>query len=282
MTADTKSLTQAEEFFREYTSHDAIIKYSRQTAGLGISHLLEHDYKEIYTYALDLLPPQIRAQPLRVLEFGCGAGMNLVHLMSILQQNGFQLSQAVGTDFSPVLIEKAKSEVKNYLRGGNTDKIEFHIAKNESLLADLSSAFETDGSDLEGSFQFIFGVNTIRYSHAAKKEMDTARDIFKLLAPGGVCVVIDMNNRFPLFRSDLRNNLRLNKVEQCYVPSLEEYAAPFVETGFELIRQKHFCWIPHSAGRVRLGVMKALAPILNVVAKSRAMRSLVIARKPAR
>jgi hypothetical protein len=110
--------------------------------------------------------------------------------------------------------------------------------------------------------------------------MDNARDIFDLLVPGGVCVVIDMNNRFPFFRSDLRNRLRWKKQQQCYVPSLEEYTAPFVKAGFEILRREHFCWIPHSAGGLKCRLLKGLSPLLNAVAKSRAMRSLVVSRKP--
>ena len=34
-------------FFREYTSHEAIVKYTRATAGFGISYLLDHDYKAV-------------------------------------------------------------------------------------------------------------------------------------------------------------------------------------------------------------------------------------------
>ena len=69
-----------------------------------------------------------------------------------------------------------------------------------------------------------------------------------LLAPGGVCVNIDMNNRFPFFRSALKNALRRPSEEECYLPSLEAYAATFEETGFELLRKEHFCWIPHTGG----------------------------------
>lgn len=280
MTVDTKSFTQAEEFFREYTSRDAILKYSRQTAGSGISYLLDHDYKDVYLQALSLLPGDVLTRGIRVLEFGCGAGMNLVHLLAMMRRRGINVTAAVGTDFSPVLVEKARDEAKNYLSPTDRGTIEFHVAKNETLFADLALALQRNKETLKNSFHFILGVNTIRYCHAAKKQLENARDIFDLLAPGGVCVVIDMNNRFPLFMSDLRNSIRWNKVEQCCVPSLEEYAAPFSETGFELVRQEHFCWIPHSAGGFRFGVMKALSPILNVVAKSRAMRSLVVARKP--
>lgn len=276
----TGLFTDSGAFFREYTSHDAILKYSRATAGCGISYLLEHDYKDVYLEALRLLPAGILERGIRILEFGCGAGMNLVHLLSLLGRQGIRVNSAVGTDFSPVLIETAKIEAEKYLKEGERQEIEFHVAKNESLLADLSGSAELDRSALENSFHFILGVNTVRYCHAVEKQMDNARDIFRLLVPGGVCVVIDMNNRFPFFRSDLRNRLRWKKVEQCYVPSLEEYATPFIKTGFELIRREHFCWIPHSASESRLRFMNAMSPILNRVIKSRAMRSLVVSRKP--
>ena len=269
-----------ETFFREYTSQHAILKYSKATAGSGISYLLEHDYKNVYLSAFGLLPAEVRAQPLRVLEFGCGAGMNLMHLTFLLSQEGLRVDRAIGTDFSPVLIDTARREAKRYVQNGELNKIEFHVAKTESLLTDLMTELKCNQSDLEGSFQFILGVNTIRYCHAANKEMDGVRELFRLLAPGGICVIIDMNNRFPLFRSELKNRFRWKKRLECYIPSLEEYTAPFSKIGFHIIRQGHFCWIPHSAGGFGLGIMKALSPLLNVVAHSRAMRSLVIAAKP--
>jgi SAM-dependent methyltransferase len=178
------------------------------------------------------------------------------------------------------MIETAGREAKNYLGERDLHRLEFYVAKNESLIADLSASAGIERSSLQNSFHFILGVNTVRYCHDAKKEMDNARDIFDLLVPGGVCVVIDMNNRFPLFRSDLRDRLRWKKQEQCYVPSLEEYAAPFVKADFEVLRREHFCWVPHSAGGLMCRLFRGLSPLLNAVAKSRAMRSLVVSRKP--
>jgi SAM-dependent methyltransferase len=268
------------EFFKEYTSPEAISKYTRATAGYGIGYLLEHDYKAIYLQALELLPRDRKERGIRILEFGCGGGMNLLHFMSVLRQQGIRVEKAVGTDFSPVLIEAARRDAQHCLGASELQRLEFHAAKNESLLNDLSNSLKKEKSSLQGAFDFVFGVNTIRYCHDAGNELDCARDIFNLLAPGGVCVVIDMNNRFPLFRSDLENRFRRHKEEECYVPSLEEYVEPFIKTGFELVRKEHFCWVPHSAGKFLSGVMRRLSPILDLVAPSRAMRSLVVARKP--
>jgi SAM-dependent methyltransferase len=267
------------EFFQEYTSPEAISKYTPATAGCGIGYLLENDYKTVYLQALDLLPRPTKERGIRVLEFGCGGGMNLLHLMAILRRHGIKVERAIGTDFSPVLIEAAKREARNCLRQVELQRLDFHAARNETLLSDLSVSLKVEKPLLAGAFDFVFGVNTIRYCHDADKEVDCARDIRDLLAPGGVCVVIDMNNRFPFFRSDLKNRLRRVKEEECYVPSLEEYADPFIRTGFELVRKEHFCWIPHSAGKFLCAVTRRLSPILNVVAPSRAMRVLIVARK---
>ena len=271
---------ETDPFFREYTSQDAILKYTKATAGLGISYLLDHDYKRVYLEALGRLPQVVRQQGIRLLEFGCGGGMNLVHLISVLAREGIQVESAIGADFSPVLIEAARREAKSYLGREEQGKVAFHVAKNETLMEDLSASLEKAKSELGNSFHFILGVNTVRYCHRAGKELDYAQAIFDLLVPGGVCVVIDMNDRFPLFRSALKNRFRKNKEEECYLPSLEEYAAPFKKVGFDVLRQEHFCWIPHSAGTFMCGLLGRISPLLNMVANSRAMRSLVVSRKP--
>ncbi|MGZ5022381.1 MAG: hypothetical protein ACXWAX_07325, partial [Chthoniobacterales bacterium] len=64
----TDTATTDDVFFREYTSDDAIRKYTRATAGHGISHLLENDYRAVYLDALSRLPARLRSQPLDILE----------------------------------------------------------------------------------------------------------------------------------------------------------------------------------------------------------------------
>jgi SAM-dependent methyltransferase len=267
-------------YLDQYSAENEISKYTRVTAGSGINYLLDHDYEEVYLRALNFLPQQTYQGGIRVLEFGCGGGMNLLRIISTLSGRGIRIAEAIGTDFSPAMVETAKREARVYLRRQDLRSPEFYVATNENLISDLALSAAIEKSTLLNSFHFVVGVNTIRYCHDAKKERDCVRDIFNLLVPGGICVVIDMNNRFPLFRSDLRNKLRRQKEKQCYVPSLEEYAAPFVKEGFELLRQEHFCWVPHSAGPVMARVCRTLSPILNALARSRAMRSLVVASKP--
>jgi len=281
-TMEMNSLKEADPFFREYTSPDAILKYTTATAGFGISYLLDHDYKTVYLEAIKRLPQQVGQDGIRILEFGCGGGMNLLHLVSVLSRDGFKVASAVGTDFSPVLIEAANKEAQNYLTPQERSQVQFCVAKNETLLENMSARLGQELSKLENSFQFVIGVNTIRYCHRAGKQLDCARDILRLLAPGGVCVVIDMNDCFPAFRSALKNKLYGKKEheDECYLPSLEEYTAPFAQVGFEVLRSEHFCWIPHSAGRFLTALLHAMSPVLNIVARSRAMRSLVVAKKP--
>ena len=198
----------------------------------------------------------------------------------MLSSKGIHIAQAIGTDFSPAMVETARREARDYFRGQDLRSPEFYVAKNESLINDLAVSAGIEKSSLQNSFHFVLGVNTIRYCHDAKKSGIVLETFSMCSFPGEYVLCIDMNNRFPLFRSDLRNRLRREKEKQCYVPSLEEYAAPFVQEGFELLRREHFCWVPHSAGPVMAGVFRTLSPVLNTVARSRAMRSLVVARKP--
>jgi SAM-dependent methyltransferase len=283
MTTNMKTASNSEAFFREYTSPEAILKYTRATAGYGISYLLDHDYKAIYLDALDGLPPEMKRRGIRILEFGCGGGMNLVHLISVIEQAKARVEGAIGTDFSPVLIDAARREAQNYLGEQESRKIRFHVAKNETLIDDLLASMSTESATLTNSFHFILGINTIRYCHRIKRELDCARDIFDLLVPGGVCLIIDMNDRFPFFRSALKTRLRgqTEASEECYIPSLAEYTAPFESVGFDVLQSEHFCWIPHSSGEPMCHLLAALSPLLNTVGRSRAMRSLVLVRKPA-
>jgi hypothetical protein len=95
--------------------------------------------------------------------------------------------------------------------------------------------------------------------------------------------MIDMNDRFPLFRSRLRavtQSLAARSPEETYLPSLDEYAAPFHRAGLVVDEKRNFCWIPHSAGRGLVQVCRALTPVLNMTFGDRAMRSLVVAHRP--
>jgi SAM-dependent methyltransferase len=273
-----KSTQIYDKFLEEYGSEDAVRKYTTHTAGYGINYLLRNDYANVYLGAVDsylrISPPH----PLRLLEFGCGGGMNIIRLVSLLEERDIPVECAYGTDFSPLLVQSAAQEAKASLGAVRAKKLSFHVAKNESLVEDLAAARGEPVDDLVSFFDLILGVNTFRYCHRLGKAKECAADIYRLLRPGGVCVNIDMNNRFPVFRSNFRRSV--DDATECYVPTLEEYASPFLATGFEIKRKENFCWIPHSAGRSLTFSCRLLSPLFKLVAPSRAMRSLVLARKP--
>jgi len=75
-----------EKFLEEYGSEDAVRKYTTGTAGFGINYLLHHDYARVYLDAVDSYLRTSPPRPLRLLEFGCGAGMNIISLVSLLEQ----------------------------------------------------------------------------------------------------------------------------------------------------------------------------------------------------
>jgi SAM-dependent methyltransferase len=269
-----------EKFIEEYGSEDSVRKYTTETAGYGISYLLRNDYAKLYLSVVDsYLGGASPTTPLRVLEFGCGGGMNLIRLLSLLEKRGVPMEYACGTDFSERLLQAAEQEAKTFLSADHARKLNFHVARNERLVEDLAAARGKSAEDLLGSFDLIVGVNTFRYGHRLGKEQDCAADIYRLLRNGGVCIIIDMNDRFPLFRSYLKGSVQ--DPAECYLPSLEEYVSPFTTAGFEIMKKGTFCWIPHSAGPALTFCCRLLSPFLNFVARSSAMRSLVVARKPA-
>jgi len=266
-----------EKFLEEYGSEDAVRKYTTGTAGYGINYLLRNDYARVYLQAVNSYLRAAPSHPLRLLEFGCGGGMNIINLVSSLEQKGIRIERAYGTDFSERLVESAVQEAKAFLPADLVKKVSFHVARNEQLLEDLAAASNAPATDLLGSFDLIVGVNTFRYCHRLGKERECAADIYRLLRPGGVCVNIDMNNRFPAFRSRLKG--AVEDPAECYLPTLEEYASPFKSAGFEIVRKENFCWVPHSAGRALTNCCRIASPVLNLIARSRAMRSLVVSRK---
>jgi SAM-dependent methyltransferase len=267
-----------EKFLDEYVSEDAVRKYTTETAGYGITYLLGNDYARIYLDTIECYLRTSTARPLRLLEFGCGGGMNITRLVSLLESRKVPVECAYGTDFSPRLVQAAEQEAKAFLSRDLAGKLSFHVARNEKLVEDLVSELR-GAKDLLGSFDLIVGVNTFRYCHRLGKGLDCAADIYRLLKPGGVCINIDMNNRFPAFRSQLKG--QEEDRAECYLPSLDEYVSPFKTAGFEIVKKGNFCWIPHSAGRALTFCCRLASPFLNLVARGRAMRSLVVARKPA-
>jgi SAM-dependent methyltransferase len=267
------------KFLDEYVSEDAVRKYTTGTAGYGITHLLRHDYARIYLDVVNSYLRTSKSRPLRLLEFGCGGGMNLTRLVSLLEEKKVAIESAYGTDFSPRLVEAASQEAREFLPSRVAKKVSFHVARNERLVEDLSAELDMKEEKLFNSFDIILGVNTFRYCHRLGKGLDCAQDILRLLRPGGVCINIDMNDRFPVFRSRFRGQEK--DKDECYLPSLEEYSSPFKDAGFEIIKKGKFCWVPHSASPALTLGCRLAAPLLDLVARDRAMRSLVVARKPA-
>ena len=274
----SKTVEMYQKFLDEYVSDSAVRKYTPATAGFGINHLLRNDYANVYLEVVNSLLRDLPGKSLRLLEFGCGAGMNIISLVSLLEETGIPVECAYGTDFSPRLVQSAEQECSVALPPSLAKKLKFHVARNERLIEDLAAAGNQQPASLLGSFDLIVGVNTFRYCHRIGKDRDCATDVLRLLRPGGVCIIIDMNNLFPAFRSRWKRSSA--DATEVYLPSLEEYASPFKSVGFKIIKQDHFCWIPHSAGRALTLSCRIASPLLSLVAHSRAMRSLVVAQKP--
>lgn len=269
-----------DNFLNEYNSEKAVLTYTKETAGFGIAHLLENDYgkiyKDIFVKYLHIYSSNRRP---RILEFGCGGGMNLLHIIMMLEKQGIFVDSAFGTDFSEKLISAAKNESIKYLSISQQKKLTFCVARNENLIQDMVTQLNIRSETLLESFDLILGINTSRYCHRLRNEMEYAQNIKDLLIPGGICIIIDMNSKFPFFRSRVLLNRSKARERIYYLPTLEEYSKPFEILGFEILKMHNFCWIPHSAGPLLTKTMEAMTPVLDRLGRQYAMRSLVVARK---
>lgn len=267
-------------YLEEYSADGAVQKYVSDSAGSGIAYLLQHVYGPLYEEQIDKLVKQNGGKAgFRVLEYGCGGGMNLIWIVRRLLDRQIKVDLATGTDFSAKMVEAARNEAFSSLPGPAGNCVSFHTVANESLDRDLPKELGLPLSKLQNSFDLIVGVNTFRYCFRLGSEAKSAGDIFSLLRPGGRSVMIDMNRSFPFFRSKLRPRSNTPK-EQSYLPSLDEYATVFGKVGFEIETKKNFCWVPHSASPGMVVALRTLSPVLQALFSPFAMRSLIVARKP--
>ena len=267
-------------YMQEYTRDDIIARYISDSAGDGIAYILHHVYAPTYLRAIrELMSSRPKGHVFRVMEYGCGGGMNLLRIVELLRSEGAALERGYGADFSPPMIDAARKEASRHLPGELNAKLTFVVAGNENLASDLCKELQVAKNELAGSFDLIVGVNTTRYAHRLNRENELARDIFELLRPAGQTIMIDMNRYFPFFRSRVREGFAKRGAET-YIPSLKEYTRPFRDTGFEIKESRNFCWIPHSANQNLLKICRALTPVLETCCSPLAMRSLVVGRRP--
>lgn len=268
-------------YLEEYSSDETVAKYVSKTAGQGIEYNLARVYGPVYEHIIDAICAEREQDvPFHVLEYGCGAGMNLLWITQLLSRKNRTLGEGIGADFSEKLVDAARRERESLPSPLNTAPVEFVVAANESLVEDLATQLARPREQLENRFELIVGVNTFRYVLRLGKQRACADNVAALLKPGGYSVMIDMNCKFPLFRTQLKDRLTRPR-SQYWLPSLQQYAEPFESAGLEIKQQRNFCWVPHSARGVGFAVMRNLAPVLDRLAPSFAMRSLVVARKPA-
>lgn len=81
MTNPANDLTsRLKAFLEQYNSEETVRKYIRDTAGYGISYLLDHDYEKIYLECIRTYIPNSRLKTgIRLWEFGYGGGSFAPH-----------------------------------------------------------------------------------------------------------------------------------------------------------------------------------------------------------
>jgi SAM-dependent methyltransferase len=269
--------------YREYEGAETIQRYRRPTAGAGINHLLRTTYGPVLLEQARAALDETGAESLTLLEFGCGAGMALHYLTEELGRRGTPVDIAVGTDFIPGMIAAAKQDLAEYGSPWARERVRFIVAANEKLVEGLARELGQSRDSLVDTIHLAVGVNTFRYAIRGGTSRLVVGQLAHLLAAGGRVVVIDMNDRFPYGLKPRRtksSNARLPiEFGARELPTLDEYAQPFLEQRFDVLRREYFGWIPHSASGLRFHAARAVGPLFARIVPDRAMRSLVVARK---
>jgi SAM-dependent methyltransferase len=274
-----------EHTYREYADPETIGRYRRLTAGEGINYLLRTTYRAIFLESARAVLAE-RDGDLRLLEFGCGAGMALHQLAEDLHGENVPVELGVGADLVPEMIEAATQDLLRFGSCWAKDRLRYVVAANEELVSRLSDSLTEGDEGVTETFHLAVGVNTFRYAIRHGTDAAVVEQLKLLLSPGGRVVMIDMNEAFPYGLKPRRRadgqgrgpfSFRLGTEK---LPTLREYAEPFRAAGFEVVRMENFCWIPHSANGLRFRLARAASPVLDRIARGHAMRSLVVARRP--
>ena len=163
-------------YLEEYSANEAVQKYVSDSAGSGIAYLLQHVYGRIYEQQIDKLVTQSGGKAgFRILEYGCGGGMNLIWIVRHLLDRQLKLDFACGTDFSAKMVEAAKKEASSSLPRTASDKVFFRAVANENLNRDLPNELGRSLADLQSSFDLIVGVNTFRYCFRLASQAEVGR-----------------------------------------------------------------------------------------------------------
>jgi SAM-dependent methyltransferase len=281
---------ETDVYFAEYSQPTIIARYLSGTAAPASTYLVRAVYSPIYQEILQtLVSRNPEHNGFRILEYGCGGGMNLLQLIRLFQAQGAQLADAIGTDFSPAMIEAARIEAKQQLPVKLNALTTYLVARNETITQDLASGLGASLGELHNTFDLILGVNTFRYAHRRKRDETVARELFALLRPGGYSIMIDMN-RFRFVGSRVRDPCKRAK-QRYYIPSLRQYSGSFLKAGFVITQARTFygltrlplgSWVPASVEVSMLSLFRALRPTLDTYLSLFARHALVIAKKPVR
>jgi SAM-dependent methyltransferase len=283
-------LTQAEaDVLAYYTQPEVMTRYLPSSACPGVGYAVSHVYGAIYQSIIgSIVAHRPQHHEFRVLEYGCGGGMNLLQLIQIFRAQGVGLTSAIGTDLSWSMINAAHKEAGQRLPAELKHLVRYFVARNETLAEDLAFGLGRNPQELHNTFDLALGVNTFRFTHRLKKDGDCARDLFAMLQPGGYSIMIDMN-RYLRFRGSRIHDLLTGASRRSYIPSLAEYSRPFHEAGFGITcARTFFCftqlpfgtWMPGKLNGALLALCRSRKGMFDACFPRFAQHALVIARKP--
>jgi SAM-dependent methyltransferase len=184
------------------------------------------------------------------LDLGCGVGLQA----AAMKEQGYQV---LGLDLARELLRVASDNGVECMSGSATD-----IPVREN------------------SLDFVFAIGVLHHLPGYEAQVAAAREVHRVLKPGGLFLVLESNTRNPLFHFYMGYLFPLMKRID---DGTEWWIAPerwSVTQGFELADMSYFNFLPDFIPRVVLPPMlKAQGWLENTPAKSYAVHYLAVLRK---
>lgn len=192
--------------------------------------------------------PANRSEPLKGLDLGCGQGWYVTQMA----QEGFEMA---GVDVSSGQIENARRH-----------------SSSQGQELDLKVATAAQIPFPDASFDFVYSINVVHHILDDEARKNTFKEISRVLKPGGVFFLHEMNTVNPVFRLYMSYVFPLlNQIDEGNERWIMPDHLPAVEGASWEPKVEYFTFVPDFAPKFLLGLLLPIEQMLESGSLTRRM-----------